>query len=82
MLGLWYDGPELNPYRAGPSPRRGAHRSTVEVRSDRRDRRTVFLRDPLDGETWHELRWNGLAPQGSPPPRRSRRTSCTSSRRC
>lgn len=67
VLGLWYDGAGLGPYRCGPSPRRGTHRSTVEVHSDRRDRRTVFLRDPLDGEVWHELRWNGLGPDGQCP---------------
>lgn len=67
VLGLWYDGPGLDPYRTSLPPRRGAHRATVEVHSDRRDRRTAFLRDPFDVERWHELRWNGLPAHGECP---------------
>jgi hypothetical protein len=68
VLGLWYDGEVLDGYRLERSPRRGMHAGTVEVHSDRRDRRTVYLLDPADGESWHPLRWNGLPPEGEIPP--------------
>ncbi|MFD9226145.1 hypothetical protein ACFWDI_40560 [Streptomyces sp. NPDC060064] len=37
------------------------------MRSDRRDRRTVFFQDPADAEVWHVLRWNGLPPADEVP---------------
>jgi hypothetical protein len=64
--GLWYDGPALEPYRDRPSARGGKHKGTWVVRSDRRDRRTVFFQDP-DSHAWHVLRWNGLPPEGEVP---------------
>jgi hypothetical protein len=48
IAGLWYDGPGLNPYRERPSARGGRHAGRWVVRSDRRDRRTVFFQDPAD----------------------------------
>jgi len=37
------------------------------VRSDQRDRRTVFFQDPADLAEWYVLRWNGLPPEGEIP---------------
>jgi hypothetical protein len=66
IRGLWYDGPALDPYRGRPSTRGGRHKGKWVVRSDRRDRRSVFFCDP-DSGAWHVLRWNGLPPQGEVP---------------
>lgn len=60
IRGLWYDGPALNPYRARRSARSGVRKGTWVIRSDPRDRRTVFFQDP-GTHHWCELRWSGLA---------------------
>lgn len=64
--GLWYgkSHPALDRYRGKPSGRGGRHKDKWVIRSDRRDRRTVFFQDPTDTSVWHELRWNGLPPEG------------------
>lgn len=68
ILGLYYYDLVLDePRFQGPSTRGGRHRGRWVVRSDRRDRRTVFLQDPDDHETWHILRWTGLPPHGEVP---------------
>ncbi|MCX4502199.1 transposase [Streptomyces anulatus] len=68
ILGLYYYDPVLDePCFRGPSARGGRHGGRWVVRSDRRDRRTVFLQDPDDHETWHVLRWTGLPPRGEVP---------------
>ncbi|ACZ86509.1 transposase [Streptosporangium roseum] len=67
IRGLWYDGPGLNDRRGKASGRGGRHKDRWVVRSDRRDRRTVFFQDPEDLSVWHELRWNGLPPAGEIP---------------
>ncbi|MGI8311741.1 hypothetical protein [Saccharopolyspora hattusasensis] len=67
--GLWYgkSHPVLEPYRGKPSDRGGRHKGKWVIRSDRRDRRTVFFQDPADPSAWHVLRWNGLPPEGEIP---------------
>jgi transposase InsO family protein len=67
--GLWYgrSDPALKPYEGKLSDRGGKHKGTWVVRSDRRDRRTVFFQDPADPAEWHVLRWNGLPPEGEIP---------------
>jgi hypothetical protein len=65
--GLWYDGPALEAYRGRPSGRGGKHKDRWVIRSDRRDRRTVFFQDPAAPSAWHALRWNGLPPEGEVP---------------
>ncbi len=67
IRGLWYDGPALDGRRDQPSGRGGRHKNRWVVRSDRRDRRTVFFQDPDDPDCWHVLRWNGLPPAGEVP---------------
>ena len=66
ILGLWYSGPALDPYRAEPSTRGGRHRGKWVIRRDPRDARTVFFQDPQT-HTWHGLRWSGLPPEGEVP---------------
>ena len=66
VLGLWYDGPALDPYRSGPSSRGGQHRGRWLVHYDRRDARHVFFSDPLD-RRWHKLRWVGMPADGDVP---------------
>ncbi|MGW0194092.1 transposase [Nonomuraea sp. NPDC003201] len=67
IAGLWYDGPALDPYRGKPSGRGGRHKNRWEIHRERRDRRTVFFQDPQSPAVWHELRWNGLPPEGEIP---------------
>ncbi|MEW2626275.1 transposase [Streptomyces sp. NPDC048106] len=69
ILGLWYHHPVLDdePRFLQPSARGGKHARQWVVRSDRRDRRQVFLQDDADHETWHTLRWRGLPPDGEIP---------------
>ncbi|MFH9349707.1 transposase [Kitasatospora sp. NPDC017646] len=68
ILGLWYYDAVLGEDRfKGPSMRGGRHKGKWVVRSDRRDRRTVFFQDPDDPERWHPLRWTGLPPEGEVP---------------
>lgn len=68
ILGLWYHHPVLDePRFQQPSARGGKHARQWVVRSDRRDRRQVFLQDDADHETWHTLRWRGLPPEGEIP---------------
>ncbi|WP_406208414.1 transposase [Kitasatospora sp. NBC_01560] len=68
IRGLWYHDPALDEDRfLQPSGRGGRHRGKWVVRSDRRDRRTVFFQDPDDAERWHVLRWTGLPPEGEVP---------------
>ncbi|WP_434600066.1 hypothetical protein [Streptomyces sp. A5-4] len=68
ILGLYYYDPVLDePRFQGPSARGGRHGGRWAVRSDRRDRRKVFLQDPDDHDTWHDLRWTGLSSQGEIP---------------
>ena len=66
ILGLWYDGPGLNPYRGTLSSRGGRHRGTWAIHRDPRDRRHVYFADPGTGR-WHTLRWTGLPPDGQLP---------------
>ncbi|GIE93915.1 DDE-type integrase/transposase/recombinase [Paractinoplanes rishiriensis] len=66
IRGLWYDGPGLDDYRHEPSTRGGVHKGKWVVRSDPRDRRTVFFHDPGGGQ-WHTLRWTGLPAEGEIP---------------
>ena len=66
VRGLWYDGPVLRRYRAGPSSRGGRHKGRWVVPSDHRDRRHVFFQDPKTHD-WHTLRWTGLPPAGEFP---------------
>ncbi len=66
IKGLWYDGPALDGYRAGPSARGGAHKGKWVIRRDPRDRRTVYFQDPATGD-WQVLRWTGLPPDGEVP---------------
>lgn len=67
--GLWYGraDPALKPYEGKLSDRGGQHKGEWVIRSDRRDRRQVFFRDPADPSRWHALRWNGLPPEGEIP---------------
>ncbi|MFF2544802.1 transposase [Kitasatospora sp. NPDC058063] len=68
ILGLYYHHPALEEDRfRGLSVRGGRHQGRWVVRSDRRDRRTVFLQDPDDPEVWHHLRWTGLPREGEVP---------------
>jgi hypothetical protein len=64
--GLWYDGRALGPHRGKPSGRGGKRKDLWVIRSDRRDRRTVFFQDPADPSIWHTLRWS-LPPEGEAP---------------
>jgi hypothetical protein len=68
IRGLYYHDEVLDqsPF-AGLSARGGQHGGKWVVRSDRRDRRTVFVQDPDDHEKWHVLRWTGLPPEGEVP---------------
>jgi transposase InsO family protein len=66
IRGLWYDGPALDAYRDGPSARGGVHKGKWVIRSDPRDRRLAYFRDPLTRD-WHALRWAGLPPAGEVP---------------
>ncbi|GAA3085757.1 hypothetical protein GCM10020000_85280 [Streptomyces olivoverticillatus] len=66
VLGLWYDGPALAPYRGQRSTRGGKHKGQWVIRRDPRDRRTVFFQDPLT-HGWHPLPWTGLPPNGQAP---------------
>ncbi|MFE7126699.1 transposase [Streptomyces sp. NPDC057617] len=66
--GLWYFDRVLHEARfQGPSTRGGRHKGKWVVRSDRRDRRTVFFQDDLEPDRWHILRWNGLPQEGEIP---------------
>ncbi|WP_051885899.1 DDE-type integrase/transposase/recombinase [Streptomyces hygroscopicus] len=67
--GLWYgkDHPALRERWDQPLARGGRHKGKWVIRSDRRDRRTVFFQDPADAEVWHVLRWNGLPPEEEVP---------------
>ncbi|MGW8780232.1 transposase [Streptomyces sp. NPDC055796] len=68
ILGLWYHDPVLDePRHQRPSARGGKHKGKWIVRSDRRDRRTVFFQDADDHDCWHPLRWTGLPPEGEVP---------------
>ncbi|GAA3003152.1 hypothetical protein GCM10010519_39060 [Streptomyces lactacystinicus] len=68
ILGLWYHHPLLEEDRfRGPSSRGGRHKGRWLVRSDRRDRRSVFFEDPDEPGRWHTLRWTGLPPEGEVP---------------
>jgi hypothetical protein len=66
IRGLWYDGPALDPYRAGLSAQGGIAKGKWKIRRDPRDRRFTFFCDPLTGD-WHTLRWTGLSPEGEVP---------------
>src|SRR5260370_3689997 len=66
IRGLWYDGPALDPYRAGLSAQGGVAKGKWKIRRDPRDRRFTFFCDPLTGD-WHTLRWTGLPPEGEVP---------------
>jgi hypothetical protein len=59
IRGLFYDGPALDTYRAGPSTRGGRHKGKWVVRRDPRDARFVFFQDPAT-HAWHRLSWTGL----------------------
>ncbi|MFJ5561643.1 hypothetical protein ACIQCD_30540 [Streptomyces sp. NPDC093250] len=59
--------PHVHSVLLQPSSRGGKHADKWVVRSDRRDRRQVFLQDPVDHDTWHVLRWAGLPPEGEVP---------------
>jgi hypothetical protein len=68
IRGLWYHAPVLDdPRYLQPSACGGRHKGKWVIRSDRRDRRTVFFQDPVDHEHWHPLRWTGLPPEGEVP---------------
>ncbi|MFG2845362.1 transposase [Kitasatospora sp. NPDC048296] len=68
ILGLFYYADVLDEDRFhGRSSRGGRHKGKWVIRSDRRDRRTVFFQDPDDPERWHVLRWTGLPPEGEVP---------------
>ncbi|MER7671319.1 transposase [Kitasatospora sp. NPDC096128] len=68
ILNLWYYDPILDePRFQQPSGRGGKHANLWVVRSDRRDRRRVFLQDPDDHDRWHILPWRGLPPEGEIP---------------
>ncbi|MFI9617047.1 transposase [Streptomyces sp. NPDC052023] len=66
--GLWYHAAVLDEPRFHlPSARGGRHKGKWLIRSDRRDRRTVFFQDDIDPDRWHVLRWTGLPPEGEIP---------------
>ncbi|MEU9981346.1 transposase [Streptomyces sp. NPDC050856] len=67
--GLWYgkDQAALGEHWDQPSTRGGRHKGKWVVRSDRRDRRSVYFQDPADAEVWHQLRWNGLPAEDEVP---------------
>ncbi|MGK5543312.1 transposase [Streptomyces sp. URMC 127] len=66
--GLWYHDAVLDdPRFHQPSARGGRHKGKWLIRSDRRDRRTVFFQDDIGPGTWHTLRWTGLPPVGEVP---------------
>jgi hypothetical protein len=67
IRGLWYDGPDLDPYRGQLSVRGRRRKGAWVVRRDPRDRRMVFFQDPRQTQTWHTLRWTGLPPEGEVP---------------
>ncbi|MPY59839.1 transposase [Streptomyces spongiae] len=59
--GLWYHAPVLDDPRFHlPSARGGRHKGKWLIRSDRRDRRTVFFQDDVEPDRWHVLSWTGL----------------------
>jgi hypothetical protein len=66
ILGLWYSGRALDPYRNQPSARGGRHKGMWLIRRDPRDRRFVFFQDPTT-HAWHRLRWTGLPEEGEVP---------------
>jgi hypothetical protein len=66
ILGLWYAGPALDPYREQRSARGGRHKGKWVIRRDPRDRRSVFFQDPHT-HAWHPLRWTGLPADGEVP---------------
>jgi len=74
VLGLYYDGPALGPYRGAGSSRGGARKNRWIVHRDPRDRRTVFFQDPLTHD-WHPLKWTGLPPAGTVPAFGDKRTT-------
>lgn len=74
VLGLYYDGPALGPYRGAGSSRGGARKNRWIVHRDPRDRRTVFFQDPLTHD-WHPLEWTGLPPTGTVPAFGDKRTT-------
>ena len=58
---LVYDAPELGPFRSQPNPfsrGRDGLRNTYEVKTDKRDRRTVWFFHPTL-ERWVPADWNG-----------------------
>ncbi|MFE2067368.1 hypothetical protein ACFXDH_34165 [Streptomyces sp. NPDC059467] len=66
--GLWYHAVVLDDPRFHvPSTRGGRHKGKWLIRSDRRDRRTVFFQDDMAPDRWHLLRWTGLPPEGEIP---------------
>lgn len=65
---LVYDAPELDPFRGQPNPlSRGRDdlRNTYEVKTDKRDRRTVWLFHPIL-EGWVRADWNGAPREDVP----------------
>ncbi len=66
ILGLWYSGPALDPYREQRSNSGGRHKGKWVIRRDPRDRRFVFFQDPHT-HLWHSLRWTGLPEDGEIP---------------
>ncbi len=66
--GLWYHDRVLDEDRFRQPPSRGGrHKGKWVIRSDRRDRRTVFFQDPGHHDKWHVLRWTGLPSEGEIP---------------
>ncbi|MFI5804470.1 transposase [Streptomyces sp. NPDC051561] len=66
--GFWYHDEVLEePRFHQPSSRGGRHKHKWVIRSDRRDRRTVFFQDENAPEKWYPLRWTGLPPKGEVP---------------
>ncbi|WP_306801472.1 hypothetical protein [Streptomyces sp. T12] len=59
--GLWYHAVVLDDPRFHlPSTRGGRHKGKWLIRSDRRDRRTMFFQDDAEPDRWHVLSWTGL----------------------
>lgn len=65
---LIYDSPELDAFRGQPNPfsrGRDAKRNTYEVKTDKRDRRTVWFFDPAR-EEWVPVDWVGSPREDTP----------------